>query len=320
MTHAWTRRILIGAGWLAVLVGAFGVVLRSVELQHQRLVMIVSAAPYLMAAAAVALVVLGLARHWIGFAVAAVVSVAAVLGQAPLFVPDGEPRPGDTELTVMQANIWLGNADADALVEQIVSEKVDVITINELTQDSIERLTAAGIADELPYTFTRPFPGGAGTGIWSRYPLTGEVHHEEFLLSALSARIELPDTRSPLIFAFHPVPPWPTPTEVWAGEMERIDTILEAIPEDSGPVIVSGDFNATRDHAQYRQLVSGRFRDVADQAGAGIQNTYPADRAPFPPMIAIDHIATSGAHTLSVDAVTIEGSDHRGLIARLVLD
>ncbi|NLE79969.1 MAG: endonuclease/exonuclease/phosphatase family protein [Rhodococcus sp.] len=314
------RHVLIGLGWIALCVGAFGVLIRSLELHNQRLVMICSAAPYLMAAGLVAVVVLGVTRHWIGFAVSLVVAVAAVVGQAPLFVPDGAPAEGGTELTVMQANIWLGNADADALVEQIVTEEVDVVTINELTPDAIVRLTTAGIADELPYSFARPFSGGAGTGIWSRYPLSEEVHYEEFLLSALSARIALPDERSAEVYAFHPVPPWPTPVSVWAGEMDRISAILNEIPADSGPVIVSGDFNATRDHLKYRNLVSGRFRDAADQAGSGVQNTYPADQAPLPPMIAIDHIASSDAHARSVDAVTIEGSDHRGLIARLVLD
>lgn len=319
MISRWIRRLLIGAGWLAVLVGAFGVVLRTLDLHNQRLIMMVSAAPYLMAIGALGVVLLGFTRHWIGFAVSLMVSAVAVWGQAPLYIPDGEPGPDGNELTVMQANIWLGNADADALVRQIGSERVDVITVDELTPEAIDRLTAAGITDELPYSFTRPYSGGAGTGIWSRYPLSDEVHYEEFLLAGLSARITLPDTTSAAVFALHPVPPWPTPVSTWAGEMDRISDILNAVPADAGPVVVSGDFNSTRDHVKYRNLVSGRYRDVADQVGAGVQNTYPADRSPIPPMIAIDHIATSAAPARSVDVVTIEGSDHRGLIARLVL-
>lgn len=311
--------MIIGAGWIAVLVGAFGVVLRSLDLHDQRLVMMVSSAPYLMAVGALGVVLLGLTRHWVGFAVSLTISAVAVWGQAPLYVPNGEPGDGP-ELTVMQANIWLGNADTDALVDQIASENVDVVSVDELTSEAAERLVAAGIEDELPYSFTRPFSGGAGTGIWSRYPLSDQVHHEEFLLAGLSARITMPDNTSAAVFAFHPVPPWPTPASTWAGEMDRIADILNEVPAESGPIVVVGDFNATRDHVKYRNLVSGRFRDVADQVGAGVQNTYPADRAPIPPMIAIDHIATSGAVARSVDVVTIEGSDHRGLIARMVLD
>ncbi|AOW94746.1 hypothetical protein BFN03_10025 [Rhodococcus sp. WMMA185] len=312
-------RLLVAVGWLAVAVGVFGVALRLLDVQSQRLIMLVSAAPYLMVGGAVGVVLLALARHWVGFAVALAVAVAAILSQGPLYVANESVTASGPELTVMQANIWLGNADATSLVRQIRDRDVDVLTVNELTPEALDRLRNAGIESTLPFSFLRPGHGAEGTGIWSRYPLSDEVHHPEFVLSALSARVNLADDVSTALYAFHPVPPWPTDPAVWAGEMDRIRAILEAIPAESGPVIVSGDFNATRDHVKYRNLVTGRYRDAADQAGAGIQNTYPADRQPFPPMIAIDHIVVGGAHARSVQPVVLAGSDHRGLIANIVL-
>ncbi len=310
-------RALIALGWLAVLVGVFGVVLRFLDVQNQRLLVLASAAPYLMAAAAVGVLLLGITRHWIGFGVALTVAAVATLSQGPLYVANSAPASGP-ELTVMQANIWLGNADADSLVRQIRDRDVDVLTVDELTPEPSTGWDR-GPRIDLPYSFLMPGGGGEGTGIWSRYPLTDKVHHSEFVLSALSARVELPDGASTALYAFHPVPPWPSDPSLWSREMDRIKAILDAVPADSGPVIVSGDFNSTRDHVKYRNLVTGRYRDAADQVGAGIQNTYPADRQPFPPMIAIDHIVTSGAQAQSVESVVLTGSDHRGLVARITL-
>ncbi|AWK72198.1 hypothetical protein CBI38_12045 [Rhodococcus oxybenzonivorans] len=320
MIAAWGVRALTALGWCAVLVGVSGVVLRFLDVHNQRLLVLASAAPYLMAAAAVGVLVLGVTRHWVGFGVALTVAAVATLSQAPLYLANGSaPAASGPEVTVMQANIWLGNADPDSLRRQIEDNDVDVVTVNELTPEAVGRLEASGISSVLPHSFLRPGTGGVGTGIWSRYPLSEQIHHEEFLLTALSARITLPDGASAAVYALHPVPPWPVDSAVWAGEMDRIKALLDGIPEDSGPVILSGDFNSTRDHVKYRNLVSGRFRDAADQVGAGIQNTYPADRQPFPPMIAIDHIVTSGARAQSIESVVIAGSDHRGLIATITL-
>ncbi|MEV0948354.1 endonuclease/exonuclease/phosphatase family protein [Rhodococcus sp. NPDC049939] len=312
-------RALAVLGWFAVAVGVFGVALRFLDVENQRLLILASAAPYLMACAAVGLVLLGLIRHWVGFTVALAVAVVAMFSQGPLYVANESATTSGPVLTVMQANIWLGNADAASVVRQIRDHDVDVLTVNELTPEAVDRLLDAGIESSLPFSFLMPGFGGEGTGIWSRYPLSDEVHHSEFILSALSARVNLSDDVSAVLYAFHPVPPWPTDPSIWSGEMDRIEAILDAVPADSGPVVVSGDFNATRDHVKYRNLVSGRYRDAADEAGAGIQNTYPADRPPFPPMIAIDHILTSGAHAQSVESVVLEGSDHRGLIAKILL-
>jgi endonuclease/exonuclease/phosphatase (EEP) superfamily protein YafD len=170
-------RALTALGWLAVLVGVFGVVLRFLDVQNQRLLVLASAAPYLMAVAAVGVLLLGIARHWTGFGVALMVAVVATLSQGPLYVANSSVTASGPELTVMQANIWLGNADADSLVRQIRDRGVDVLTVNELTPEAVDRLVAAGIESTLPFSFLMPGSGGEGTGIWSRYPQTDKVHH-----------------------------------------------------------------------------------------------------------------------------------------------
>jgi endonuclease/exonuclease/phosphatase (EEP) superfamily protein YafD len=70
---------------------------------------------------------------------------------------------------------------------------------------------------------------------------------------------------------------------------------------------------------QFRRILAGGFADAADQAGAGYTRSYPADRW-YPPLIAIDHVLTrNGPVATAVDTVTVEGSDHRSLVARVAV-
>jgi hypothetical protein len=55
--------------------------------------------------------------------------------------------------------------------------------------------------------------------------------------------------------------------------------------------MVAGDFNATRDVGEFRRLLRDGYRDAAEQSGAGLTRTHPADIW-LPPVFAVDHILT----------------------------
>jgi endonuclease/exonuclease/phosphatase (EEP) superfamily protein YafD len=78
-------------------------------------------------------------------------------------------------------------------------------------------------------------------------------------------------------------------------------------------MIIAGDFNSTPDMQQFRDLLTNGYRDAADQTGAGFVPTFPSDSW-LPPALEIDHVLTRGATATSLTAVTIAGSDHRGLL------
>lgn len=134
----------------------------------------------------------------------------------------------------------------------------------------------------------------------------------------LSARVAVPGGISPLVFAVHPVPPWPRHPQAWVRELAAIRQMLAKIPDDDGPVVVAGDFNATFDHKRYRDLLSGPYRDAAMEVGAGHLASYHADWR-LPPVIAIDHILVRDAAVTEVGLVDLPGSDHRGIRASLML-
>ncbi|NLG56535.1 MAG: endonuclease/exonuclease/phosphatase family protein, partial [Rhodococcus sp.] len=197
-------------GWLAVAIALVGLGARSFDTTRQWVLIVGAAAPYLLAASVVAIAAMALARQKIGLAVALCVAIAGVFTQAPLFFSSDTPSLNGPEITVLQANIWVGNADADAFVRQVRDENVDVVTVNELTPEALDRLTAAGLDEALPFSFVRPDGFAHGTGIWSKYPLSDESEYDNFAMFQLSAKVTLPDGQWSWVYAFHPVPPWPT--------------------------------------------------------------------------------------------------------------
>uniref|UniRef100_UPI00245472E1 endonuclease/exonuclease/phosphatase family protein n=1 Tax=Nocardia farcinica TaxID=37329 RepID=UPI00245472E1 len=271
-----------------------------------------SGASYLMLAAVVALLLFLIARGWRSAVVAAVVTVAVAWTQLPIFVPDGHAA-GGTEIRVMQSNLLFGEADVIAVAQHVDARRVDVLTVQELTEEIEPRLTAA-LAAELPYHYLEPRYGGGGTGIYSRYPLRDTVRFDGFELNNLAAVMEHPQRGPITIYDFHPVPPTAN-FPVWSAEMRRVREILDA---QTGPAVVGADFNATRDHALFRDLLAGRWDSAAELAGAGPMPTWPNDR-PWGPVIGIDHVLVADGGAGHAESVDIPGSDHRAVFAVLHL-
>ncbi len=98
-------------------------------------------------------------------------------------------------------------------------------------------------------------------------------------------------------------------------EIQRLAATLSDIREqaDGRPVIVPGDFNATYDMAPFRKLLTNGYADAAEQSGAGITRTFPADSS-WPPRFGIDRVLTYNATATDVHTVRVPGSDHLGLI------
>jgi endonuclease/exonuclease/phosphatase family metal-dependent hydrolase len=92
--------------------------------------------------------------------------------------------------------------------------------------------------------------------------------------------------------------------------------------DPGGPArILLGDFNATLDHAELRDLVSHGYRDAAAAAGKGLVPTWGPYHGPrrYPP-ITIDHVLVDrriGVREVRVHR--IPGTDHRAVLAWLTL-
>ncbi|GAB2664950.1 endonuclease/exonuclease/phosphatase family protein [Prescottella soli] len=294
-----------------------GLVASIANVENRVVVLLASQTPLLLVIALLGAVVAAFAERWTVEAACLVVCALGVWMLSPLYIP-GAPGALPSNATgptvrIMQANIKVGQADPSALVRTVRERDVDVLTVQELTDESIAGLHAAGLDDLLPHRFVVSHgPGGEGGGIYSRYPLSNTRNLAGFLSANLFADLDV-GLREPLaLFAVHPAPAYLFPAPLWAKELRELHSELESNALRDN-VVVSGDFNATYTQRQYRALLTDGYADVADQLGAGLVPTMPADRR-IPPLIGIDRMITKGAVATSLERIDIVGSDHHGLV------
>lgn len=310
----WSVTILAA---LLVLAGVGGIAAHYSPLVSSTASRVAAFTPVLIVLSLVGLVLLAATRRWIATVIAAVVVVVGIGTQAPLYARSSTAAAG--ELVVMQANIYLGEADVDAIATTVVGERVDILTVVELTEPALARIAGSAIAAALPYSFTEALDGGRGVGVFSRYPLSDGAVLQHFRLGNLRVQAQIPGRGTVAVYALHPLPPWPEPAWRWNAELDRIAELLSA---EKLPTIIGSDMNSTWDHRPFRELLAGssapgspQLVDAAEFTGAGWAPTYPANKR-IPPMLAIDHILTrNGPLPTSLRRVDLPGSDHLGVIA-----
>jgi endonuclease/exonuclease/phosphatase (EEP) superfamily protein YafD len=231
--------------------------------------------------------------------------------------PAVPPGPG---LRFMTLNALFGAADPVATVDAIRRLEVDVLAVQELTPALVDGLAQAGLGDLLPSMHAEPDPGAAGTGLWSRWELTPLPPATAGLcFAAPSARITV--SGLPVIVrAVHPVAPIMGRQRAWHRDLGRLRETMTAA-EVGVPQVVGGDFNASRDHRPFRDLLVAGFADSADIARKRPWPafTWPANRR-WPPLMRLDHILVSTGVTVSeARTIKIPGTDHRAVLAVLEL-
>lgn len=285
--------------------------------RHPLTIGLAAAVPLLVCVSVIAVLGFALLRKWIGLAFAMFLATVNVVIQVPLFSAD-EAQASDASVVVLQTNIELGQGDVDRIAELVETHDVDILAVNELTAEAADAIAQTIVADLLPYSYLQPERRAAGTGVWSRYPITAPRRLDGFMLAALQMSIAMPvgsGTQTVSFFALHP--PYPLEPAAWFEELGRIKTTLAAVPPGV-PVIAPGDYNATYDVVAYRQLLTDGYRDAGEAAGAGWLPTYPADRFTGP-LFAIDHVVVRDVSATRVATESVPGTDHLALVAELTL-
>lgn len=310
--RALVRFCIILLGWTIVVSAGALLAARQIGVTQITLVALVVGVQFAAIPTAAAALLFAAARSRAGCAVALVLTVVLAGIQIPNFLADG-PDASGPEITVLSVNAAHGDADAQAIVDQVRSSGADILAVQELTGEEEASLTAAGIDALLPHKFTAALPVADGTGLWSSTPLSGGTTLPDFGFVPVQATTVV-DGVELTVVSFHSMAPaTPRRTVQWAADLTRIRTVMETY---KGTVVVAGDFNATSDHRQFRQIAGDGFTDAADVAGAGLYRTFPADR----PLARLDHIVVSDTVDASeVGPVPIPGSDHLAVTARLQL-
>jgi endonuclease/exonuclease/phosphatase (EEP) superfamily protein YafD len=269
-------------------------------------------------AAVAALLVAGVAvalHNWAAATVAAIATVYLAATVLPRAIGSEAVRAeGRETLTVLSANVYLGSADPSALVALVDRYHPDLLSVQELTPSFARRLRRAGIARRLPHSVLMAQPRGRGGGLYARHPLSPLPHQTQFPARMPRASMVLPDGRRLRLVAVHPFPP--------SMDVDLWREALESLPAagSGAPWLLIGDFNATFDQTEFRDLVDRGYRDAGAATGKGLQPTWPSGQV-FPwGLMTIDHVLADrrlGISEYGVDP--LPGSDHRAIHAQLVL-
>ncbi len=302
----------LGYALLVVLTGL--IVVRWFSLDRVApLVQAVVLVPYLAAASLLAtLILFGTGRRGLGMW-ALVVTVAYAGALLPRWAVAPKPVPRGTALRVMTVNLHDGAANAGDLVWRIRQQHPDLLSVQELTSGAVKALQHAGIARYLPNQVLRAAPKDAGTGLYARLPLTNgrslskqstfDLARADMTVGQVRVDAVAVDTRPPLLGSS--TPDW------------YRDLSLLPHPTAPGMQLLIGDFNATADQHGFRQVVDLGYRDAAISVGRGLKPTW--SQWSVPP-ISIDHVLTErSVSTTAVRTYPMPGSDHRILMAELVL-
>jgi endonuclease/exonuclease/phosphatase family metal-dependent hydrolase len=250
---------------------------------------------------------------------AALAGAALAALVVPRAIPRRQPDADGPVLRVLTVNLLVGQAAAEPLVEMVHRMGVDVLFLQELSDDAVTLLEQAGLRDLLPYEMrdTRQYRY-RGSGIYARYPLRPGLPLGPSFASQPTARLDMPSGPSAQLVCVHPHPPYPPwireSVPRWRGE-------LDALPSpDDLPVIMAGDYNATPDHAQFRRLLRLGYVDAASQVGNGLVPTCGPWSHRRPVLLTLDHVLIDPRCAVQRTAAhPVPGSDHRALYAELRL-
>ena len=279
---------LVAAPWLAwAALRTFGL-----DAWHP-LVSLVAFTPYAAATAIVPVAVAAIGRSVVPAVLSAIAMVALVVAVAPRAIGwDGGAPSEMRQVTVMSANLRYGEADPEAVLRLARDERVEAISLQELTPGWLERFRAAGSRRTYPLEEVTPREGSVGLGVVSGRSFPRGVE----------------------VVPVHPVPP------ISRRRVREWRDVLEALPPASDRVwrILAGDFNATLDHTELRGVLDRGYADAAERTGEGLKPTWPVGWAR--PPITIDHVlADERISVAGYETHEIDGTDHRALIVRLAL-
>ncbi len=265
------------------------------------------------AGAAVAAILFALIRNWRFCSVALLVTVVNGGPLALRYFPVVQPESRGQTVRICALNTFVGNTDADRILEVLRDEKPDIVYVSELN-DVVD--AAMRESSLYPHRYSFAFTESAwGAGIFSRLPIRKvDPIPTPFGCPPIVCEIEV-DRGTLTVVGAHPPPPA-------NGQLTRfrngmLTEMAERISSLSGPVVLCGDLNTTPWSHSFRDLVRESGLREAGR-GFGLQPTWPTHAMLL--RIPIDHVLVSGGIAVRSHRVAAKtGSDHFPVVVDLQL-
>ncbi|GHH69655.1 hypothetical protein GCM10017673_20440 [Streptosporangium violaceochromogenes] len=274
--------------------------------------------------------VLDSALPWLGLAVP-VLALAALAGRtrlasagvvipavtwAVIFGPAfaRTPPSGPRDLRVVHQNVNLANGDLARTARALRATGADVLVAVEVPDDPVLRngTVHPAFAGEIDPAYPYRFPDNPGVAVWSRYPVLGTPRPVPGVERSRWAILRTP--WGPVsLYAVHLASFRPGRPSVIALRNAEAEALARAIRADHSPlVVVAGDLNTAATDREMGPLTE-TLTSVADQAGTGLQFTWPAPL----PVVRLDHVLVRGFAAVASRVLPASVSDHRAILADL---
>ncbi|SDL15819.1 Uncharacterized conserved protein YafD, endonuclease/exonuclease/phosphatase (EEP) superfamily [Lentzea albidocapillata subsp. violacea] len=255
-------------------------------------------------------------KRWVIGLTMTLVAVVLAANVAPRAFSDARPNGVGQQVRLMTSNLLTGIADAQFIVQEVRKRNIDILAMQELTPQMVGDLDRAGLRQVLPNRVFLDEPGGSGSGIASRFPLSRRNLTPPGSLQQAGALVDLPGKDIEVV-SVHPLPPVVTDgPEPWQRELAGLPA-----PDSTGAIrVLAGDFNATLDHVGLTRLLNKGYVDAADQVGKGLIHTWPSASGFWPPPVTIDHVLVDSKILVdTLDVFDVPGSDHRAVVTQFVV-
>jgi vancomycin resistance protein VanJ len=265
--------------------------------------------------------------------------LAFALSYGMMFLPrSAAVVPDMTAISIVTYNLHGDEELYEPMADLIRAVDADVVAVQELSVIAADHFAEA-LADLYPHQALHPGDDSTrGQGILSRFQVSNDEYwrtpeYDEFSLG--HQRVVLDVNGIPVtLYNTHPVHPAMTGTLFDpVPRAHEIGVILERAAQDTGALVIVGDFNMTdqsEDYARVLESYSDTYRDI----GWGMGFTFPdfsnsralprflSRTSSFPPFVRLDYVFHNEA-VIALEAQvwpTSGGSDHRPLFARLALE
>lgn len=257
-------------------------------------------------------------RRWVLAAIQTVVAVVLIVLVWPVIAHGSPPSVpvGAPSVRIAFANTYFDNEQPEAAAATLLSLDADLVGMAEFTPRQEEALAAAGAFAAYPYRAGNVEWGRDGIVLYSRFPFASVEVRRLGTVDAVDAVVVV-DGQPVRVLVVHPnAGVDPRDVDRWERDLDAVHDVMRTV---DGPMAVIGDFNASRWHPPFRDLLRGTgFHDVHEWLGAGFSRSWPIDE-PVPAFVRIDHALVDGLVPMAVTDIDTPGSDHRGYVTTLAV-
>jgi endonuclease/exonuclease/phosphatase family metal-dependent hydrolase len=222
-------------------------------------------------------------------------------------------------LRVLSANLWNGQADADAFVSLVERMRADIVAVQELTPEQ-----AAALRRHMPHGVLEPATDFNGMGIVGRTPFSVRrlpLPRRDARIADLQLRAPDGEVVSIELVNIHVEAPHNLPT--WRslarrrGQWRGLERHLQTNPHR--PRIVVGDFNSTPLWPFYRRVTS-HLHDAAliharRNGGRAAKTWGPWHGSPR--LLRIDHVFVQHLEVFDFAVAAVPMGDHSAVVVEI---